>query len=448
MCADFSIHDTDGHNPHAHIILTMRPLDENGKWQNKTEKEYICVQGEEEKEFTAAEFREAQTHGWEKQYKYKVGKRKIYMAPSKAEAQGYDRISKYPKSTKFGRQNPITERWNSEEQLIKWREAWADVTNQILKEQGVTERIDHRSFKDRGITEQPTIHEGVSSHFVEKQGIISERRGLNRQIKDDNQLLRKLKSEYEEIAVVAKNSIPETAKAMETIFANLIVCRYNQIQAKKAVASYGEWLNAIRPDYQKYTELKEKNKSKKSELRNLEAKRKAVSKLNVMKQAGLSKEITALTEDIEELKSELSNLLLYYGNETEFKKLCTMIPAYEEKKKKQTELQNTLKIRIAEQSNKYLTLKYKQSSDDGIALNTEWETFHTTAISNAIDQLQTIYKDKFDYHQFTEAKSYIAASLDGTGQQYSIKQHLLQSRELIQQEQTKKATQKNKNFFR
>ena len=26
MCADFAIHDTDGHNPHAHILLTVRPL--------------------------------------------------------------------------------------------------------------------------------------------------------------------------------------------------------------------------------------------------------------------------------------------------------------------------------------------------------------------------------------------------------------------------------------
>ena len=36
MCIDFAIHDTDGHNPHAHIILTVRPLNENGKWQHKT----------------------------------------------------------------------------------------------------------------------------------------------------------------------------------------------------------------------------------------------------------------------------------------------------------------------------------------------------------------------------------------------------------------------------
>ena len=42
MCADVAIHDTDGHNPHAHIMLTVRPLDGKGKWQYKTEKEYLC----------------------------------------------------------------------------------------------------------------------------------------------------------------------------------------------------------------------------------------------------------------------------------------------------------------------------------------------------------------------------------------------------------------------
>ena len=49
MCADFAIHDTDGHNPHAHILLTVRPLNENGTWQYKTEKEYLCIKDGEEK---------------------------------------------------------------------------------------------------------------------------------------------------------------------------------------------------------------------------------------------------------------------------------------------------------------------------------------------------------------------------------------------------------------
>lgn len=59
MCADAAIHDTDGHNPHAHILLTVRPLDEQGKWQYKTEKEYLCMKNGEERGFTAAEFRTA-----------------------------------------------------------------------------------------------------------------------------------------------------------------------------------------------------------------------------------------------------------------------------------------------------------------------------------------------------------------------------------------------------
>ena len=35
MCADVAIHDTDGHNPHAHILLTVRPMDNKGRWHQK-----------------------------------------------------------------------------------------------------------------------------------------------------------------------------------------------------------------------------------------------------------------------------------------------------------------------------------------------------------------------------------------------------------------------------
>ena len=80
MCADVAIHNTDGYNPHAHIMLTVRPLTKVGKWQNKTEKEYLCVRDGEEWGFTAAEFKASQAEGWEKQYQYKVGKKNIYAA--------------------------------------------------------------------------------------------------------------------------------------------------------------------------------------------------------------------------------------------------------------------------------------------------------------------------------------------------------------------------------
>ena len=42
MIADFAIHDPHppGHNPHAHIMLTMRAMDEHGKWLPKSRKVY------------------------------------------------------------------------------------------------------------------------------------------------------------------------------------------------------------------------------------------------------------------------------------------------------------------------------------------------------------------------------------------------------------------------
>ena len=123
----------------------------------------------EEQGFTADEFKTVQTEGWEKQYQYKVGRKKVYLPPSEAENHGYERASKHPKSTKFGRQNPIAERWNSEEQLVLWRAAWADVTNRHLETAGHEERIDHRSHANRGLTEQPTIHEGVVARAWRKR---------------------------------------------------------------------------------------------------------------------------------------------------------------------------------------------------------------------------------------------------------------------------------------
>ena len=76
MCADFAIHDTDGHNPHAHILLTVRPLNENGTWQYKTEKEYLCIKDGEEKGFTASEFKTAQKQDGKSNIAIKLGKRK------------------------------------------------------------------------------------------------------------------------------------------------------------------------------------------------------------------------------------------------------------------------------------------------------------------------------------------------------------------------------------
>ena len=313
MCADVAIHDTDGHNPHAHIMLTVRPLNENGTWQYKTEKEYLCVKDGEERGFTAAEYREAQKDGWEKQYPYKVGKKKDYMAPSVAEAQGLERASKYAKSTKYGRQNPISERWNSDEQLLIWRAAWADEVNLCLEQKGLEERIDHRSFADQGKDEQPTIHEGVVARALEKKGIVSERCEINRQIKRDNALLRQLKAEFQKLLVAAKNTIPAIAKAMETLRVNMIVMAYQVLYAGKLARLARSEIDRVAPMHKKYDELAAKIKEKQKEKRALQAKQKDTPLYRPVEHVRLNSQIAEVTEELEELKSEKTRLIYKIG---------------------------------------------------------------------------------------------------------------------------------------
>ena len=233
MCADVSLHDTDGHNPHAHILLTMRPLNEDGRWQYKTEKEYLCVRNGEERGFTAAEFKTAQAEGWEKQYQYKVGKKKTYMAPSEAEAQGLERVSKHPKATRYGRQNPITARWNSTEQIVAWRAAWADAVNRALERKCVESRVDHRSHAERGIDEKPTVHEGASARKMEQMGFMSDRCELNREIRANNALIRELKALIAKLVKAVRMTLAEIARAMEQARQDIIVLTYGIFHNRK-----------------------------------------------------------------------------------------------------------------------------------------------------------------------------------------------------------------------
>ncbi|MCI5956152.1 MAG: MobA/MobL family protein, partial [Clostridiales bacterium] len=313
MCADVAIHDPDppGHNPHAHIMLTVRPLDEKGKWQYKTEKEYLCVRNGEEKGFTAAEFKTAQADDWEKQYQYKVGKKKVYMTPSAAEAKGYERVSKYPKSTKYGRQNPVAERWNSEEQLVLWRKVWAEVTNRYLQQYGHGVRIDHRSHAERGLTEQPTIHEGVIARALEKKGVISDRCEINRQIKADNALLRELKAQMKKLVQAVKNTVPSIAEAMERLRSNMMIFKYQLRYIGAGKLNMGKRVKAVKPELERYAGLVQQIKEKSKERKNLLAEKKGTPFYQIPKLHDLTRRITELTEEFEELKTEKEMLLRF-----------------------------------------------------------------------------------------------------------------------------------------
>ena len=148
MIADFNLHDTGGGNPHAHILLTMRPLDEKGAWLPKSKKEYVLDENGE----------------------------KIRLPSGRYKTRKVDLVD-----------------WNNRENAEVWRRAWADLANEFLERNDCPERIDHRSYERQGIEQIPTVHVGVSATQMEKKGIVTERGELNRNIKAANRILREIR---------------------------------------------------------------------------------------------------------------------------------------------------------------------------------------------------------------------------------------------------------------
>ncbi|QNL41939.1 MobA/MobL family protein [Streptococcus sp. NSJ-72] len=176
MCADIALHDKNDGNPHAHILLTMRPLNEDKTWGAKSKKEYILDENGEKVKL--------------KNGNYKT--RKI---------------------------NTVD--WNEQDKAEEWRKAWADITNKYLEENSIQEKVDHRSYQRQGIEQIPTIHLGVSATQMEKKGIATDRGNINREIRKQNRLLQEIKLRIKAllnwIRGIGKEEKAETDKLKSTL---------------------------------------------------------------------------------------------------------------------------------------------------------------------------------------------------------------------------------------
>ena len=437
MCADFCIHDTDGHNPHAHIMLTVRPLDKNGKWQSKTEKEYLCVKNGEEKGFTSAEFKSAQADGWEKQYQYFVGKKKVYMLPSKAE--GLERVSKYPKSTRYGRQNPITERWNSEEQLQIWRKSWADISNKYLELTKSESRIDHRSHKTRGIDEQPTIYEGISARIIEKKGGVSERCELNRQIKEDNRILREIKKRIKKLTEAVKRTLPVVAETLEKLRSTMIHCRYVINFADKWKTAKTTEAARLKIHCDNYSEIIAELKSKISERKQKQDEKAKTPPIKIFRHKELTQAINELSEQIEELRIE-KNTILANLNTNDIQTVKTKIDDIQKAVPVMERHSNESKTRLDNAQKEYAQLKEQAQNFDTEKLQDLRYDIRPQSESETISELQKIYGNSFSREIFNTAKSETDKAI-GEADRYSVRKRLENYR-------NQKSVQKTENIRR
>lgn len=183
MCADFAIHNKGTGNPHAHIMLTIRPLKPDGRWGPK------C--------------------------------RKVYDLDSQG-----NRIPDGKGGWKNHRED--TTDWNNRENAEKWRAAWAAYANRALEAAGRPERIDHRSYERQGVEKIPTIHMGVAASQMERRGIRTEKGNINRQIADDNKLLKEIKARITRIYNWSK----EQAEVDQPQNSGSLVARLYEAQAE------------------------------------------------------------------------------------------------------------------------------------------------------------------------------------------------------------------------
>ena len=437
MCADAAIHDTDGHNPHAHILLTVRPLDERGKWQYKTEKEYLCMKNGEERGFTAAEFRTAQSGGWEKQYPYTVGKKKVYMTPSAADAQGLVRADKHPKSTRYGRQNPISERWNSEEQLVEWRKEWADVTNRYLERAGREERIDHRSNAARGLDEIPTIHEGVAAQALERKGIISDRCEINRQIKADSALLRELKAEVKKLAALVSRTVPAIAEGLEKLRSRVLIFCYQLRHIGVGKYNLGNRVKAVKPELERYAGLVQQIKEKSEERKKLLAEKKKTQFYQIPKLHDFTRRITELTEEIEELKTEKNFLLrsLNCADDADISDVKKEIATLEIALKKLDEQEVKYATELEDAMKQYAELNAQVADMDAVELKDARLNIRPDRERSAADRIKAAYGEKYDPVMMHDSKRDVANLLNEETGARSVRNLLRQTQKMQQMQQ-------------
>lgn len=245
----YSIEKMQFLNPHAHILCTMRPIDAEGKWEAKSQAEYLCRRGQKEQGMTSEEFATKKTEGWKKQYQYQTeDKKKAWLTAEEGSEIGLKRLSKQPKTTPYGRKNPTIEFWDSEERVPEWRKAWEQAVNDALQKIASEERVDARSYEAQKRERLPTMHLGVAAVNLEKRADREEKEGipiqfikrsdignLNRKIHRYNRMLERVGKEIQVLMIFAEDIKKQIYSAFLTLKNHMTIneSRHKEIQKQK-----------------------------------------------------------------------------------------------------------------------------------------------------------------------------------------------------------------------
>ena len=163
-CVTYAIHcDSEGENPHAHMLITNRQLTEKGTWSFSQKKDYVYALDQKGKP----------------KLDEKGNKIRVPIIDKKTGKQKIDSRNRKQWKRVVVEDNPL----NNKKFLQSLRDGWAAECNLYLDDDN---KITSKSFKKLGINREPTIHEGYAARKLEQEGGISERCERNRQIRDRN----------------------------------------------------------------------------------------------------------------------------------------------------------------------------------------------------------------------------------------------------------------------
>ena len=133
--------------------------------------------------------------------------------------------------------NPIIADWNSKDSLFRWRESWASMCNQALRDNNINQQIDYRSYESQGINKVASVHMGVSAYHAEKQGFKTERGDINREIAEDNLFLSDFEGKIKRLEEKETEHLNQITARLEGLRSKYIVYAYERLALSAAVSS-------------------------------------------------------------------------------------------------------------------------------------------------------------------------------------------------------------------
>ncbi len=121
----------------------------------------------------------------------------------------------------------------TQDQVKELRAEWGKIANQALERNGFNERIDHRSYAERGIEQLPTQKLGWKASAMERRGLETDRGDINRAINADNLQIKGLALEIR----IDTNKMEEQKQALE-FQQGMDALRAKQQAAKALQATY------------------------------------------------------------------------------------------------------------------------------------------------------------------------------------------------------------------